>query len=342
MYRILWLINVILVTPTGAFAAKTVECTDPATGDKKMVRVGTVRGGLKAVRRLMQKEGVHILDLPQAVQERHEYLSQFLAEENWCFVNSHVMAIEDALEAMRIDQSFIADKFGRVERWARTGITAPSDKLKVERWMANAAAHMADQRYGRANGVLNKAMGLMFGSTDVWILPSKLPEPVETKASVIPAPPVRTKEVEAGCPSLGKRGKANRDELTATLAKLRKLMDKRAIRPMDLKGGEQLVNDLQSYVKLAAVWPATRITCAMIERTRALEIDLGVVQKRFQRVKNLKEDRGVPSGSNERFTQLVRSASNHLMSREFEPAHHDLDALLVLLGESSRPSHGIP
>jgi hypothetical protein len=341
MRRFLCLLTV-LVWPGLAMAAKSVQCTDPATGDKKAVSVRSVRSGLDRVRRALKKYGIHILDLPQAVQERHSYLPQFLAEKNWCVLNSHVIAIEDALGMMQINQGFIADKFARIERWMRTGIEDPVEKTKAERWLANAAAQMADRRFEDANRLLNKVMGLMFGTSDTWRLPEKLPVPEEATGSSVTAPPIKTKEVEAGCPLLAKRGGATPEDLKSTLAKLHRLMDKRTLRPMDLKGGEQLVGDLNSYVKLSATWPAARIACALVDRTRSIEIDLGVVQKRFQRAKNLKEQRGLADGSEQRFKELVRAASDKMMARDFDQAHQDLEALLVLIGEPSRPSAALP
>ncbi len=331
----------LLSWPAVVLGAKSVQCTDPSTGDQTRVSVRAVKSGLNRVKRALDRYGIHVLDLPRAVQERHSYLPQFTADKNWCVLNSHVVAIEDALGMMAIDRRFVSEKFARVERWMRTGIEQPARKTQAERWLANAAAQMADQRYEQANRQLNRVMGAVFGSDDTWKLPKELPDAEEVTGSQVSAPPIETREVEAGCPVLAERGRATADDLKSILGKLRRLMDSRTVRPLDLDGGEQLVTDLESYRKLRAIWPATRIACALVERTRTLEVDLGVVQKRFQRAKNLKEQRGLPAGSEDRFKQLVRSASEQIMQRQFEQAHQDLEALLVLVGESSRPSAAV-
>jgi hypothetical protein len=323
-------------------ASRSVSCTDPATGEKGSVRVGSIKSGLDRVRRTMKRYGVHILDLPESVRERHAHLDEFRAEKNWCVLNSHYQDIETALEMMRIDQSFVSEKFARVERWMRDGFESSRPQAQAERRLANAAAQMADGRFENANRTLNKVMAQLFGSDDTWKLPAQLPEGDDAGGGAVRAPAIDTREVEAGCPAFAQRGDATSAELDTTLANLRKLMDQRVLRPLDLKGGEELVADLESYTKLRAIWPATRIACAMLHRIRSLEVDLGVVQKRFQRVKNLKERRGIEPASEKRFKELVRNASRKIMAREYSAAHEELEELLVFLGEPSPPSASLP
>ena len=133
----------LVVLPAISWAAPT-KCPDPNTGEKKPIRVGQVKRGLKQVRKAMQKYGVHILDLPEAIQGRHAHLAEFLAQKKWCTIQSHATDIDDALTHMAIDQTFVSDKFSRVERWARTA--TESRKEKIDRHVANAAAQMADRR----------------------------------------------------------------------------------------------------------------------------------------------------------------------------------------------------
>jgi hypothetical protein len=331
------LITLLLSVPGVAWAQK-VECTDPSTGDRKTIVVAQVQAGLKSVRKTMQKYGVHILDLSEALQDRHQYLPQFLSEKSWCVVNAHVVGLEDALRATRIDQGFVADKFSRVERWARVTTDNPGRQTQIERLMATAAAHMADRRFEQANGLLNKVIALLFGSADTWQLPKELPAPPESEATSAAPPRVTTAEVQAACPGLAKQGRAGKEELAGAVERLGKLMDKRSLRPLDIKGGEALIADLVAYEKLAATWPAARIVCAMIDRFESLEIDLGVVSKRFQRVKNLHEGKSLLPAEEERFRELVRATSQSIIDSRFAEAHLSLEALLVMLGEPVRPS----
>jgi hypothetical protein len=332
-----------LILPAIAEAApKSVSCIDPATGEKASVGVGSIKSGLDRVRRAMKRYGVHILDLPDSVQERHANLHQFKAEKNWCVLNSHYQDIEVALETMRLDQSFVSEKFARVERWMRDSLVSNRPQAQAERRLAKAAAQMADGRFESANRTLNKVMAQVFGSDDTWKLPAQLPQGDDAGGGAVETPAIDTREVEAGCPAFAERGNATPAELDTTLSNLRDLMDRRVVRPLDLKGGEELVADLESYTKLRAVWPATRIACALLHRTRSLEIDLGVVQKRFQRVKNLKEKRGIEPAAEERFKELVRNASRKIMAREYSSAYDELEDLLVVLGEPNPPSASLP
>jgi hypothetical protein len=334
------LIAFILLSTPAAGLAKPAECTDPATGAKTVIRPGRAQRDLKALRRTMEKYGVHILDLPQAVQERHRNLPDFIANKDWCAVYAQVIAIEDALGRIHIDQSFISAKFTRVERLARS--VNPATLPEIERMMAKAAAQMADRRFEKTNAVLNRVVTKVLGFSDVWRLPKSLPDSEVKATAEAKAPPIDAKEVEAGCPSFAKRGKATRENLASTLTRLGELMDRRSIRPFDLKGGEQLVADLTHYNKLSAIWPAARIACALIERTRQVEIDVGLVSKRFQRVRLMREKGQLSSDAEDRYTELVRSAGDHIGNKRFAEAHAELDSLLVLLGEPGRPSGALP
>ncbi len=320
-------------------AAATVECTDPATGDKKTIAVAKVQAGVKGARQRLQKLRVHVLDLPQAVQERHRNLAQFTSEKNWCAVYAHVVAIEDALRGLRVDRVFVSDKFSRVERWARAG-GAPERRAEVERLLAVAAAQLEDQRFEKANDLLNRAMTALFSfaAFDGWRLPQELPVAEATDEGGGGGSGITRAEVQAGCPGLAKQGTASRADLDGARERLGRQLDKRRLRPLDLAGGEALFADLGSYVKLNAWWPAVRVVCALTERAAKAEIDLGLVSKRFQRVKNLHERRPFDEAGEARFRALVRDASQSIIDKRFEEAHLHLDELLVLLGEPAQPS----
>ncbi len=324
-----------------AKTAASVECVDPSSGNKAQVRISEIREGLARVRRAMQKHGVHILDLPAAVRDRHVNLDKFMEAENWCSVYSQVTDIEGALGMTKIDQAFITAKFARVERWGRK-VTEPATNEKVGRLMANAAAQLADGHFEKANGLLNNVIAAIFAINDVWRVPAGILDLDDGEGPVSGAEQITKQEVEEGCPVLGKSGKSNSEEFQKTLTKLRILMNTRGVRPMDYKGGEKLAIDLQNYARLAAYWPAVRIACAMLARTNQIEIDLGVVQKRFLRAKNLKESRGLGAVDEERFKELVRAASDQIMKREFDAAHRSLETLLVLVGEPAEPADTLP
>jgi hypothetical protein len=314
-------------------------CTDPTTGDKKPVKPPQVERALKAARDLMKQRGVHILDLPTQVQDRRRRLPNDLAAKDWCIIRSHVVALEGALSLAKVDQGFLSAKFSRVERWVRAGITDDKQKADAERILVTAAAQMADRKFEPANKTLNRALALLFGSADLWALPEALPALPDTQGvATSNAGVTDPEEVKAACPTLVKKGAATQDDFDSMRTKVAKLMDQRRVRLLDIKAGEQLSAELASYRKLNALFPATRVLCAIHKRVNDLEVDLGSCMKRFQGVNHLREGKTLSDIAHERFSELVRSASDHIAKSEFAQAHGDLDDLLVLLGEPRLPS----
>ena len=319
--------------------AAPLVCTDPATGDKSPVKPPQVEKALKAARDLMKKRGVHILDLNAEVQDRRRRLPADLAAQDWCVIRSHVAALEGALVLAKVDQGFLSAKFSRVERWVRAGLKDDKAKADAARLMATAAAQMADRKYDQANAALNKVISLLFGSSDLWALPAALPElPDAPGTSAANAGAIDPEEVKETCPAIAKKGSATVDERDAWIAKVGKLMDQRRVRLLDIKAGDALLADLASYEKLTAIFPETRVLCAMYKRVKDLEIDLGSCMKRFHVINGLRDKQGLSDITKDRFSELVRSATAHIANREFDAAHADLEDLLVLMGEPRLPS----
>ena len=313
-------------------------CIDPTSGDKMQVKPAQVEQALKVDRDLMKKRGVHILDLPIEVQDRRRRLPKDLVAKDWCVVRSHVIALEGALVLAKIDQGFLSAKFSRVERWVRAGIDDEKKKTDVERMMATAAAQVADRKFEPANALLNRVIAILFGSTDLWAIPDKLPEVSEAAGATTVAGAIDPEEVKEACPAVVKKGKATLEDLDAMLGKVQKLMDQRRVRAGDIKAGEQLLADLASYRKLNALFPATRVLCAMHKRITDLVIDLGTCMKRFQEVNHRREKNGVSDVIKDRFAELVRAATDHIANQQYDQAHAELEDLLVLLGAPRLPS----
>ncbi len=329
-----------LAVSASALAA-SVECTEAATGDKVQVKIARIKRGIKDVRRVMKRQGVHILDLPKNVRDHRSRFDEDLAARDWCVVRSHLIAVEDAVANIRIDQGFVSDKFSRVERWLRVGDGA-AKKGNAGRLIANAAAYMADSRHEQANGILNRIISMLIGKNDLWELPAESLEPAEDVATQSERVEIESSEVAAGCPVLAKKGRADRDDLTDVINRLGRLMDRRQIRVTDIKGGDALVADLYSYHKLSALWPAARTACAMLSKVKEVPVGLGSTMKRFQRINNLRREKGLPPESKERFHTLVRSATDHISKKEYTQAHAALDELLVLMGDPPKPSRTLP
>ena len=103
-----------------------------------------------------------------------------------------------------------------------------------------------------------------------------------------------------------------------------------------------MVADLNSYHKLSAIWPATRIGCALLSMVKDAEIGLGSTMKRFQHVNKLRRENGLPPENKEQFHTLVRSATDHVSKAEYSEAHVRLEELFVLMGEAPVASRLLP
>jgi hypothetical protein len=336
------LVSILLLALTLPAAAKPLDCEDSSTGETVRVKVPGVKRALKAVRVAMKKRGIHVVDLPADAQDRRRRLDEDLRAKDWCVVRSHVIVFEDAVATIEVDGSFLAGKFSRVEKWARA-VSGTARKDNVDKAMANASAFIADGRYSKANQVLNRVLAILFGSGDPWAMPAaELLESAEDDGTRRPKVEIRPSDVAKGCPALAKKGKAGKEAMRATIRKLAREMDRRMIRPIDLDGGADLVADMNSYARLGAVWPATRVACAMLAMVEDAEVGLGLVQKRFLYVTKLRDQRGVSPENEQQFRVLVRTASDFMAKQEWGPAHRALEELLVLMGETATPASALP
>lgn len=337
-YRALALFGLLLQS-AAATAAPPLLCLDSATGEKRPVKPADVTARLKNVQQTLQKRGVHVLDLADAVQDRRRRLPADLEAKDWCLVYADVVAFEGALFSARLDHGFVAAKFGRVERWLRDAPALGDHKPAAERALATAAAQLADGKLQQANVSLNKVIAVVFGSADLWLLPDKLPEPPEAEAaSSSAAAVIDPSEVKEACPAVVNKATASRQDLDDAVDRLAKLVDQKAVRPFDVKGGEQLLADLASYRKLNAYLPATRVVCALLQRAKVLEIDIGSCSRRIQIVNRIRDQKGIGEPIKDQFTELVRVATDHIAKTEYAAAHSKLEELLVLLGEPRLPS----
>ncbi|MBI3178809.1 MAG: hypothetical protein HYZ27_04070 [Deltaproteobacteria bacterium] len=322
-------------------AARALECVDAASGDKTRVTPQQVKKALKRVQRVLKASGLHVLDLSAEAQERHARLAEDVPAQEWCKVRAHVLSIESAASGIHVDQGFLTGKLARTQRFAQARSSDAKRKEETDRLLATAAAHQAEGRLVQANQMLNRILLMALGTRDLWEVPADLAPRDGDGPGVASASTVSADEVASACPEMAKRGSAGRTDVEDILARLSAEVDQRKLRPLDIQGGEQLTADLAGYLELGAWFPAARAGCALHDRYHKLDVDLGVVMKRFARVNALRDERGLADSARANFTTLVRRASDHIAQRQFSDAHAALEELLLSFGEPA-PSRLVP
>ena len=328
-----------LLSPAFAARRGIVECTVADETEPGKFPIGKIRTRAKRLPRAFKRRKIHILDLGDEALDRRGRLPDEIADQQWCSVLGHVTYLEDALSALTIDEPFLTDKLHRTESWLRAGRGTAQTRDKAERAAAEASAAIQDGNLRRANEQLNQAIRALFGLSGNWEIPAGPIETNEDRDEITVE--IDAIDVEAGCPDITRRRRPRQAELHRTLEALRKEMNVRAVRATDFKTGAAMVEALSNYRRLDAVWPAMRITCALLNRVRTVKIDSGIVQGRFGRVRLLRPDAKLTEEGEARFKHLVREASDALANTEYARAHRSLDELLVLLGDPERPSDAI-
>lgn len=334
-----WMIAIALagsVLSTPALAAKSTKCTDPDTDEKYSVQPRKLPKQVKAVQRDLKQRAIHMLDLTSDSHDARRSLVTTMAGKDWCAAARHLRQLEDDLGLTDVTGGFVAKKFSRVERWIRGAQWPENVRAAAERYLVNAAAQISEGDSQAANRMLNRAMNELFRLRSGWDLPASLPE-VSSDVSGGEQAEINEEDVENGCPKLFKKGRGDAEDLREARRRLQRVLNKRKIRLIDIKGGAALIADLNSYRDLRAVWPAIRVTCALIRKTKETEIDLGFTMARYLQVNKLK--RASPPADETRFKELVRATSDAIAERKYEAAHEHLEELYVLLGQPSSPSH---
>lgn len=324
--------------------AKPVVCKDAETGKTTKVQPARVQNGAKGLQRILTNKGVHVLDLPDEARAHRRKLDVDLKKEDWCAVHAHLEALRKAVSAVRVDGAFIDAKARRVEEWVKSS-KDPAAAGEAQRLLQAAAADVSAGRAVKANRQLNRVLATVLGSADPWLLPAPRKADDEERAppaSARTAAGLPDYEVEAGCPVLAKRGAATSTELADVLERLRGAMNDKKVRLTDLHAGPDLGAELDKHLRGGETWPAARIACVLLARTDRARSDLGLVMARFQRVNEVRDERGVPEPAKGRFSELVRRASDQLAASDFQAAHATLEELLVLLGEPARAGDTLP
>ena len=326
-------------TPEKARAApqtKSVECSSPDSTKKTKVRINRLQKDLMRLKRRFQKGAVHALDLPEESLERWARLPQDLAAESWCQGHSHLRSVNEALDFVIVNTHFVTEKFERVERWARARY-GDIGSSPVAKNLTGAAKAISSADTRKANRELNKAIAILFDLSSQWALPNPLPGKSEALSEEFDLPELRSIDIESGCPKLSERQRANTSELLEVTTRLKKLMNRRSVRPADLKGGEALLKAFKNYRSISATWPAARILCSLTAQIRELEVDLGFVMGRFHRIGKAREVANFGEEDDGRFRELIRQVSGAVAEKEFIRAHDTTEKLFVLLGLPRRP-----
>lgn len=331
-----------LVLSGGAAAKKTVECTDPDTKEAFTVTVPQVRRGQADLKRKLKRSGFHMLDLSQSAQDASRALARALAAKSWCAAALQVRVLHAEISNVRLHPELVSEKFARLERWVRGAEWPQSTQTRAERILANVAAKIAQGDHLVANKQLNGLIGVLFNTRTVWDLPQALPELKNVEPAGGARAQLKEAHIKAGCPKLTKQGSASAGDLKDLRRTLQSLMNGRKLRVTDIDEGPALLQDLQSYVELKAFWPAARVLCSIKGQLAQMEIDLGFTMARFHLINQLSREGTRTAEEDARFRELVRSASAAIADANFQDAHRDLEALLVLLGQPDPPAAALP
>lgn len=335
----------LLTTPVvEVAAAPTVLCTDPTTGRERSVPIRKIRLDVTKMRRELRRRGLHILDLPAEAHVQHRLLVKDEAERAWCRVRDEVTALDRMLAAATVDSAFVAERLGRIERWVEASPLAGESRTRAAGLVTQARTDLGAGRFVKANTELGSALALLLDSNDPWYLPERMPAASVAESTAVTGtePAIDDAEVVSGCPELAKTRGVQQRDYEMIRGRLERAFDERRLRVVDLKAGPDLAASLRTAVGRGAWDDAASAACVLLARARIAEIDLGVVMARFRAVNRLQDTHPLEGGDKERFSQLVRSASDDIANRAFPAAFATLEELLVLMGDPVQPSATLP
>jgi hypothetical protein len=317
--------------------AATTRCPDGNGGTVGVAESQLAQAIAQARRQLVQKE-LHVTDLPpQAMEMRRRLEAPGGPTTTLCSRYEALQRVLAALRSVKVDQRFAAEKLTRVSDVVRRATLDAKTSERSARLLAEASAALSKRQPPLANRALNQTLALAYGKSDPWTLPP-VPSAETTSTAAPRGAPLSNEEVLESCPAVVKQQQATPDDLDSLRHRLAKSMDDRHIRPLDIKDGLALVDELKSNLNLAAALPAARILCALQTRLKATEVDLGFVSHRFGVVRQR-----LPEGErSEQVSLLVREASDDIAGRAYKKANAALEQLLVLLGEPAQPSASLP
>lgn len=283
-----------------------------------------------------------LLDLPLDVQTRVGRLRPPPATkdrdmDDACTMSAHVVAIHDWIDLIDVNETFVADKYGRVKRWIAGQPGGTRNRGQIDRLLAESAAQIAANNLDKANGALQSAIFLLTGNTDPLSAPQWMKN-VDQAFSEDEWTETPLSEIKLGCPAVAKKGSANSDDLQQALKRLGEVMDAGTLRSYDLKGGDKLLAKLRTYGELRLVGPATQMTCVMLARATRFEVNFTSVMQRYLRLGRMRDERGITDLIKKEFHERATHASEAIVAQDYKRAFRELEALAILLGESSPPS----
>ena len=322
---------VLVLGPPPVLAAGTVSCVNPDTEKTESVSIDSIKERAAYLQGRVEQGEFHILDLNAELRARRRRIQLDMNSGRWCVVRSHLFNLEGEVNTMGVDLEFVAEKFHRLLHWARNKPLSRSARGRVNDLFSEAADAMSLDRTITTNRKLNEILEVLYGGTR-WDLPSESElllgqgREVQTSGFV----EIRDYEVFDACPNVNDQSRSTLKAVTRELVQALKVDN---LRPLDLKDGELLHHDFQSYVGFGALWPAIRVACIMIDRTGDVEIGLKSVIQRFMRINELYKAASLDAESTRKFRALIRKAASRLAAQDFEKSHLVLNEALVILGE---------
>ncbi len=329
MYSLHSLIAILIISTAADASAAQLECTNPNTDEISRTTLGAIKRSMRQLQRKMRKRDILFVDLPSAARRSRRRLEISLAEENWCNVFFDVQNIDDAVGMINIDSAFTSAKFTSLDHWLRDTSIDPATKTIAQRQVKKGTALMSKGNYAKANKALNRAVIAILGVKDGWTIPESLPgaEKLALKNVVI-----KESDVKKGCPNAGPQ-----TPLEPTIKRLRQAMKERGIRIDDYTLGVALLNDLKHYRNMGATWPALRIVCVMIYKTKSIDIDIGLLSGRLMRLNRLRNQRKLNASKDEDFRVQIRAITSAMGMSDFVEAHALSEKLSISMGYPRKP-----
>lgn len=347
---VLGLVVVVTLLPQPLRAQRgKVVCED----GEAPLKVTRIRKRNKSLTRSARRAGVHVLDLDDESQEQAFALRRAVRAKKWCDVVAQLEALESAFRTTNVDADFLRKKAARVQGWVQGTFNGGRKSKQAEQLVTSAKSEIDQGKLKAANAKLNKVLATLTGSKDPLVPPR------QTLVSGVRATPNRDYEDETdtadvnvntvlsrslaleSCPEL-QAGEPSNGELASILERLRSGMSENKYRAVDFKYGGQLFEILVEEGRDGSRGRAATAACVLLTRISETQIGLGIAMGRFNRVNALQKERGVPDAVNDRFTLLVRQATDEIAQKSFAAAFKTLDELLVLLGDPVDQSQDVP
>lgn len=314
----------------------TIRCQVPYSDAYEVVKTWTAWRDYKDLPEILENEGIHLLDLPSETWKiRRELPAQF-KKGDWCAVHFGVQDITNwALRTLgEMNASATMAKFSRIQKWiSSVGVNRVQQRV-VEGFMKEAATELEKGEIRFANQRLARAINALFSLESNWDVPEPgiLPEDEaeETEAGEL--------DFEAGAEFCGPLDGTNLEADYARFrAKLVEAINKKRVRPVDLKENAGILGALSTYDRIKARGPGLQVACALLSTIDSFEVTLSSVMLRFEWINDRQLDVKFTDASKKIFRKSVREATDKLSKQDYLGAHLAIDAALVTMGEPAQP-----